>query len=90
MENYLLPGPQVPDWGTGVGNMLGIVAGLESDRNNLAEEIQEAVRSINERYAGVHGGDLFKATNKTMAALGVLGKALVSGSSGRCLSRSRT
>jgi hypothetical protein len=22
MTNYLLPGPEVPDWGTGVGNML--------------------------------------------------------------------
>ena len=36
------------------------------------------MRSINERYAGIHGKDLFKATNKTTSALGALSKPIKS------------
>jgi len=67
-----------PDFWSNLGRSADIAAGLEMDRKSLAEDIRDAVRSINDRYAGVHGGDLFKATNKTAAALGALGKPIKS------------
>lgn len=65
-----------PDFFSNLSKSADIVSGLESDRNSLGDDIREAVRTINERYAAVHGKDLFKATNKTAAALGKLSKPI--------------
>ena len=46
--------------------------GVASDIAVAAKDIRELVQVINERHAATHGTDLFKATNKTVAALGGL------------------
>jgi hypothetical protein len=39
-----------------------------------AETIRDLIHAVNEKYAAIHGNDLFKSTNATTAALSVLGK----------------
>jgi hypothetical protein len=39
-----------------------------------AETIRDLIHAVNEKYAAVHGHDLFKFTNASTAALSVLGK----------------
>jgi hypothetical protein len=47
--------------------------GIGADLANLSRSLREEVHATNEAYAGKHGKDLFKATNKTSSALGNLG-----------------
>lgn len=49
-------------------------SGLPTRVKELAENIGAHIGRLNSAYAGSHGGDLFKATNKTTQALLNLGK----------------
>lgn len=53
-----------------------VESGLQGDIRRLGESIGNLVEQANERYAAGHGKDLFKATNKTTAALRRLGKPI--------------
>jgi hypothetical protein len=59
---------------TNVSQSAEIAESMAKDRKRLAREIQDLVKSINERYAASHGRDLFKPTNKTVSALRNLSK----------------
>ena len=50
-----------------------IASGVIADIKTTAKAIRELISDINDNYAGVHGNDLFKATNKTAKALSSLG-----------------
>lgn len=50
------------------------LAGVQSSISDLAKEVATLVELINDAYSAKHGKDLFKATNKTVAALTAIGK----------------
>jgi hypothetical protein len=50
MTNYLLPGPNVPDWGTGVGNMLASIPN-EIRQNRIDDEKMNYLRASEDRKA---------------------------------------
>lgn len=51
-------------------------SGMGARVRELGESIERQITAINSAYAGVHGEDLFKATNKTAAALRRLGQEI--------------
>jgi hypothetical protein len=51
-------------------------SGMEADIKRLGESVASKIESVNERYAAEKGQDLFKATNKTSAALMRLSKQI--------------
>lgn len=50
--------------------------GVKRDIKATAKAIRDLISDINDQYSGVHGRDLFKATNKTAKALTGLGDAV--------------
>lgn len=51
-------------------------SGMGARVSELGSSIANQINSINSAYAGVHGEDLFKATNKTATALRLLGEGV--------------
>jgi len=62
-----------PSFFSVVGSSANIIEGIELERDSLAKKVRQLITSINDRYAGQHGCDLFKPTNKTTSALMALG-----------------
>lgn len=58
-----------PDLFSSVSNSKAVAKAIENDIRNRSRQIAKLIYQINERYAAKNGGDLFKATNKSMAAL---------------------
>jgi hypothetical protein len=51
-----------------------VESGLNGRIGELGEQIAALINKLNSAYSALHGKDLFKATNKTVAAYGVLRK----------------
>lgn len=53
-----------------------VESGLQADITRIGESIGSLIETVNENYSGKTGQDLFKATNKTAAAIGRLRKPI--------------
>lgn len=53
-----------------------IASGVSVRVSELGEQVSTQISKINSAYGAVHGRDLFKATNKTVTAYGVLRKSI--------------
>lgn len=51
-------------------------SGMGARVSELGDSIASQINAINSAYAGVHGEDLFKATNKTASALRAIGQEI--------------
>jgi hypothetical protein len=51
-------------------------SGLRADITRLGESIGSLIEKVNDRYSAANGQDLFKATNKTTAAIGRIKKPI--------------
>ncbi len=67
-----------PDFYSELTNSGGLASGLAGDISTLAASIRSLITTCNERYAAKQGKDLFKLTNKGVAALGALDMSTLS------------
>jgi hypothetical protein len=67
---------QHPDFYSSLSASSTLAAGLKEDIDRLAASVRQLVTTCNERYAARNDEDLFKLTNKAVAALGALDSAV--------------
>jgi hypothetical protein len=65
---------QSPQFAPLLGVDLGTKAAAQQIIESLAQECADLIHSVNEKYAADVGGDIFKMTNESVAAIGNLSK----------------
>lgn len=65
-----------PDFFLAMSQSGELAVGINNDVTRISDSIRDTIASTNERYAAVHGKDLFKPTNKTTKAIHAISKPI--------------
>jgi hypothetical protein len=65
-----------PDFFSAVSQSRKLAVGINADVKRIRDSICDVIATTNERYAAIHGKDLFKPTNKSAKAINAIGNPI--------------